>query len=391
MNPVYNYLSILLSFILCVPVIGAINYTFLKNSHEFEHIDNVVRMQLQSGGLYLPAQHQTIFPYKLALYHKIKPKIVVMGTSRANRIRSRYFNVPFVNLGNTTYSFKHGEIIIREMAVTHKPETILLALEHWWFIGGPSGPFEGFNQKINGTEFQLDMVFMPSKWLLEGKVSFQKFTRILLGQNLNPFPTFGTLATVTGAGFCRDGSKYDYGRVFGFDKYNGNGFNEERDMISRGIGLFAYGRSINLERWAEFLSLLDLAKSLDIQVITLLLPFPARVIDWMSEMGENYAYIDEARAKIPEASPRHFDFFDPREFGSSDCEFFDGSHSGEITDLRMLRIIGRDPASGLGPSLNWQRIEDAIQQYHGKTMVPIHSYGPQYKEIDFLRMGCNKN
>jgi hypothetical protein len=391
MNPVYKYLSILLFFILCVPVIGAINYVFLKNSHEFEAIDNVVRMQFQNGGLYLPAQHHTIFPYKLALYHKIKPKIMVMGSSRSNRFRARYFNVPFLNLGNTTYSFKLGEIILRGLAVSHKPDMILLCIDPLWFLTGHKGSFEGFNHKINGTEFQLDMVFMPSQWLLAGKVSFPKFFKILMGQKVNPFPTIGTLATVNGAGFCRDGSKYDYGRILGFDHYCGNGFNEEREMISRGEGLFTYGRAINQESWGEFLSLLDLAKSLDIQVITLLLPLPARVIEWMSERGEKYAYIDEARAKIPAASPRHFDFFDPREFGSSDCEFYDGCHSGEITDLRMLRVMGRDPASGLGPYLNWQRIEATIRQYHGKTMVPLHSYGPEYKEIDFLRMGCNKN
>jgi hypothetical protein len=388
MNPTRKYLLILSLFFACVPAVGLLNYTFLRNSYEFEHVENVVTMQLQNGALYLSALHQTVYPYKQALYRKIKPKIVALGSSRVNRIRGRYFNVPFVNLGASMYSFIQGENILREMLATHKPDIVLLGLDHSWFCMGPS---ETIENTTTGTEFQIDMCYLPCQWLIEGKVSFTNFCKILMGRNLNPFMSLGMLAAIRGEGFYSDGSEYDYGRVFGFYKRSGSGFSKEREQIGRGEGLFKYDLAINPERWAEFVSLMEFAKSQNIQVITLLLPLPARVIDWMSEVEENYAYLDELRAKIPEASAHHYDLFDPREFGSSDCEFFDGVHSGEITDVRMLRKIGQDPASGLGPYLNWARIEEVIDQYKGKTMVPIHSYGPQYKEIDFLKLGCKKN
>jgi hypothetical protein len=390
MNSVNKYLLILGSSIALVPLVALLNYIFLRNAYEFEPIDNVVNLQSQNEALYLPAIHQTIYPYKLVLYHKIKPKIVALGSSRVHRIRGRYFNVPFVNLGGAMYTLKEGQRLLKEMAATHKPDLILLGLDPWWF-GSMAGTYSAGDCNVTGSEFQLDMLFLPCKWLLERKVSFQNFFQILMGQHHNPTLAIGLHAAINGEGFYRDGSLYNYGRVFGFYKRSDGGFAGERDLISRGMGIFNYDRAIIQERWQEFISLLEFAKAQNIQVITFLLPLPARVIDWMAELKDNYAYIDELRAKIPEVSVRNFDFFDPREFGSCDCEFFDGFHGGEITDLRMLREMGRDSASGLGPYLNWPRIEECIQKYRGKTLVPIHSYGPQYKEVDFLKLGCKKD
>jgi hypothetical protein len=396
MNPARRYLLILCLFIILAPVIGLLNYAFLRQSYEFEPVDKVVRMQLQNGGLYLSAIHNTIYKYKLALYRTLKPRIVALGSSRVYQIRGRYFNVPFVNLGGAMQSFKQGERVLREMAATHKPEVILLGLDPWWFgsygqtlLGGDDQA--GGDNYPTGDEFRLDLVFLPCQWLLERRVSFRNFGQTLLGHNYNPFPAIGVYAAVNRQGFYQDGSLYDYGKVLGLNKRDDQvRFSGEQYLINRGMTIFTYDHAVIRQRWAEFVSLLKFARQENIQVITFLSPFPARVVDWMSDLKDNYAYLDELRATIPAVSLRHYDFFDPREFGSSDCEFLDGLHGGEITYVRMLREMGRDPASGLGPYLNWPEIDANIRQYSGKAMVPIHSFGPQYKEIDFLELGCDK-
>jgi hypothetical protein len=386
-----TYLLVLGLFILFVPVIGLLNYAFLEQSREFEPVEKVVKFQLQNGGLYLSALHQTIHPYKLTLYQAVKPKIVVLGSSRVYQFRGRYFNVPFVNMGGSMQSCKDGEKVLKQIAASHKPEVILLNLDPWWF-GRLGESLIDLDQSSGNPEFRLDLLFVPCEWLLGRKISLVKFCQTLMGREQNPFPTMGVFATVNREGFYRDGSLYDYGKVFGFNNNkNAAKFANEEDLIKRGLKVFAYDRTINTKRWEEFVALLNYAKTQNIQVITFFGPFPARVVDWIADQGENYAYIDELRARIPEVSVHHFDFFDPREFGSCDCEFLDGLHAGEITVSRMLRAMGQDPASGLGPYLDWPEVEESIRQFAGKAMIPLHSFGPQYKEIDFLELGCKKN
>lgn len=384
------YLWFLCLFLALAPIIGLVNYAFLRNSREFEPVDKVVKIQLQNGGLYLSALHNTIPLYKLALYRAVKPTIVTMGSSRVWQFRGRYFTVPFVNLGGATQSLIDVEKLLRKITAIHKPKIVLLNLDPWWF--GSFGESLIARTKFpNGSEFRLDLLFLPCEWLLDRKISVSNFCQTLAGREQNPFPSMGVFAAVNREGFYQDGSLYNYGRVFGLYKKKGVArFAGTEHQVRSGKETFSYDRTINPQRWADFVSLMKYAKAQNIRVITFLSPFPAKIVDLMASLGENFAYIDELKAIIPEVSPHNYDFFDPREFGSSDCEFLDGLHPGEIATLRMLEIMGRDPSSGLGSYLDWSQIEMTIQQFSGRAMVPIHSFGPQYKEIDFLELGCNK-
>ena len=384
------YIWVLVLFIFLAPLMGLLNYIFLENTYEFEPVDQVVKMQLKNGGLYLAALNNTIHSYKLALYRQVKPEIVTLGSSRVWQFRARYFTVPFVNMGGAAQSLEEAEQVLRTITAVHKPKIVLLNLDPWWFgRNGKSLIFSGHYFK--GSEFSLDRVFLPCQWLLDGKISFRSYYQTLVGREDNPFPAMGVFAAINREGFYRDGSLYNYGRVFGLCKREGIArFANETQLIKSGMGIFTYDQTINPRMWADFISLMNYARSQNIRVITFLGPFPPRILRLMASLGDDYAYIDELEVRIPEVSHHYFNFLDPRKFGSSDCEFLDGLHPGEITALRMLRIMGRSPTTGLGPYLDWPQIEMTISQYAGKAMVPIHSFGPQYKEIDFLELGCNK-
>jgi hypothetical protein len=288
------------------------------------------------------------------------------------------------------YNLREGKKLLTEMAATHKPEVILLGIDFWWF-GDLKGAYNHANINVKGTEFQLSMVLLPCQWLLAGKISLPKFFHILLGRDHNPFLALGLHPAISWMGFYQDGSMFHYGLTYGLVKPSQKGFSPECEQINNGLGYFKYNCAINQKKWQEFASLLEFARNENIKVITYFLPFPARVVDLMAKKKGKYSYFEELRAKIPQVSENHFDFFDPREFGACDCEFFDGFHSGEIADLRMLRIMGRNPHSGLQPYLNWPKIEECIQQFSGKTLVPVHSFNVPYQEVDFLRLGCKKN
>lgn len=389
--PSRKYLLILGLCIFVAPLIGFFNYLFLLHSHEFDDIDNIVKIQYHNNALYYSALRNSTRSYKVSLFKHVKPTIVAVGSSRVFQIRSYDFNVPFVNLGGTIGSFKEGERLLKELIPYHKPEIVIMGLDPWWFNHSPE-IYEVENHIPTGNDFTLDMIFLPCDWLLKGKVSLPYYCQVLLGKNPHPFPTMGVFAGTLMEGFDQDGSFYPLGRAVGWRSISEHrGFANILDFIKQGKGAFKYEQKIDPEKWRDFISLVHFAQRENIRLIIFLTPVPGRIVDVMTEMADKYAYIAEVRRKLPGTIEAYYDFWDPRSFGSSDCEFLDGEHGGEITYLRIIRQIGQDPASGLGPYLNHARIANNIKQYRGKAMVPPAFYKQTYTEPDFLGLGCNKN
>jgi hypothetical protein len=390
LTPIRKYLVI---FGLClgvVPLIGLINFIFLMNAGEFEPLDQIINFQSQHDALYYSALRPVTYPYKLSLFHHVKPRIVALGASRVWQIRSQYFTGPFVNMGGAMASFKDGEAILRKMAASHKPEVVIMGIDPWWFGSGGIN-FRMGTSNATGQEFRLDMLFMPCDWLIRQKLSYQDYFNVLLGKTPSPIPAIGVTAVTRMDGFYKDGSYYDLGLVTGFHNLGDRKFESVLSKIKAGSDAFKYDKSISKDRWKEFISMVMFAQRENIHLITFLTPLPPRIIDLMANMGDNYAYIDELRAMFPELSKLSYDFFDPRSFGSSDCEFIDGIHGGEITYLRILLEISKDPASGLSPYLNLDKIVKCIDRYRGKAMVPPPFYKQPYTERDFIELGCNKH
>ena len=389
-TPIPKYLFILSLCLSIAPLFGLFNYLFLVNSQEFESIDQIVKNQLNTGALYYSAIRHVNYPYKLSLFKQTKPKIVAVGTSRVFQIRGDYFNVPFVNMGGTMQSLREGQQLFKDMVAIHKPEVIILGLDPWYF--GSGKVYMAGDHDSTGNEFQMDMIFLPCDWLLKGKVSLPYYGQVLLGKNPGPFPTIGVFAGIYQEGFYQDGSFYALGRAVGLHKIaDHRRFANTLDFINKGMGAFNYDQTVNQERMREFVSLVEFAQREKIRLIPFLTPLPGQILDIMAKMSDKYAYIDELKLKLPELCKSHYDFLDPRSFGSGDCEFIDGEHGGEIMYLRILQEIGRDPASGLSPYLNHARIAAGIEQYRGKTMVPPSFYKQPYAEPDFLGLGCKKN
>jgi hypothetical protein len=388
---IYKYLLILGLCLGTVPLFGIFNYIFLVNSQEFVSADNIVKIQSKNGALYSPIIHNIYYPYKLSLFKQVKPGVVAMGSSRVWQIRGSYFTVPFVNLGGAIGSLKGGEQLLKEMVASHKPEVVIMGLDPWWFCSaGEIDSPEHYDR--TGEEFRVDMVFLPCDWLLKGTVSLPYYCQVLLGKNPRAYPTIGVRAGTLFEGFYKDGSFYNFGIITGLYSSPGNRrFVHFFDEIRKGKFPFRYYKEINKDRWKDFVSLIQFAQKEKIHLITFLTPLPSQIIDVMIKMTDNYAYINELRLKLLEVNERYYDFYDPRNFGSSDCEFIDGVHGGEITYLRILQEIGQDLASGLSPYLNLDKIVTCIDQYRGKAMVPPPFYKQPYTEGDFLDLGCKKH
>jgi hypothetical protein len=390
LTPTRKYLLILGLCLCAAPLIGLVNLVFLARCGEFETVDHIVKEQQGRDALYYSAIRTVTYPYKLSLFHQIKPDIVVLGSSRVFQFRSPAFSRTFVNMGGAMGSFENGAALMKEMALSHKPDVVIMGLDPWFFLS-TAAQFHIGNQAATGQEFQVDMMFLPCDWLLRGKVSPRDYFGVLLGRRPSPVPALGVYAVTRMDGYYKDGSFYNLGTITGFHSFADRKFLNVVNKVNNGMEAFKYEKSVDPKRWQEFAAMVAVARQHNIRLITFLTPLPARILDLMAGLGDKYAYIDELRARLPEMSEHHYDFLDPRTFGSSDCEFIDGEHGGEITYLRMLLAISQDPASGLAPYLDLPKIVRDIDQYHGRAMVPPPFYQAPFTETDFLGLGCAKH
>ena len=235
-TPIRKYLLIMALCQSLVPLSCGLNYLFLKKSLEFENINDIVQKQFQSGAYYLSAVRHVLYPYKLSLIKKVKPTVVVLGSSRVQKFRGSYFTVPFVNGSSAAHSFVEVENLLKEMIADHKPEVVILGLDPWWFIKERQG-FGGFPTST-GEEFEIDMIFLPWEWLLQGKVSPGHYFQVLTGKNLGPLQGIGVKAATELAGFSKDGSLFAPRRLGGLIF-----FSEDQRRFSHVIGQIARGES----------------------------------------------------------------------------------------------------------------------------------------------------
>jgi hypothetical protein len=376
-TPIQKYLLILGLCLGQVFLSGGLNYVFLRKSFEFEHIKNIVEKQFQDGALYYSALRHIGYPYKLSLYKKVKPKVVVLGSSRVWQFRSFYFTVPFVNGGGAMYSFREGRQLLQEMIAFHKPEVVILGLDPWWFVQGWQ-PNVG-DPGATGEEFVMDMIFLPWEWLLKGKVPLSHYGQVLLGKKPGLLPSIGVFAAVRTEGFYKDGSFYYLGQLGRpeFFSQEKNRFSTVITEINNGEGCFIHNQTMDQKKWLELVELAQLIQRENIRLIAFLPPLPSQVIDLLVKNADKYTYIDGLRVRLPRVINHYYDFFDSRNLGSCDLEFNDGVHGGEITHLRILEKISQDPDSGLSPYLDQQKITAYIREYRGKAKVPPPFYpGP---------------
>jgi hypothetical protein len=83
-----------------------------------------------------------------------------------------------------------------------------------------------------------------------------------------------------------------------------------------------------------------------------------------------------------------YDYSDPGAIESSDCEFIDGFHGGDVTFSRILDRLGKNN-SILGKYIDNNQLRYSISQYEGYAFTPNLSIIGN-AEIDFNKLGCSK-
>jgi hypothetical protein len=325
--------------------------------------------------LYLSGLDQSVNAYKLELTLRQNPAIIAVGSSRALQVRDFFFNEPFINWGLTVSNIAALDWSANEiLKLSNKPKLVIFFLDPWWF----NPKFDTARDVFVPRETRATNIYRNT-WLL-GK-------RLFARKPLTHPYRLGIAAIDSNQGYDFSGSFHYISRITIGETYDIK-FQRTLGQINGQNQRWIGGTDVNplaVERWKAAKARLE---QNGIAVVEVFPPLPPTVVARLQERG-NHSYI----AKIaPLLGPQAFDATEakwlPR---TSDCEFVDGIHGGEIVYAKaLLSAAEKNPA--LRPFLRSGFLQKWTAANEGNTSpATIAFYGDGAPEIDFLQMGCKKS
>ena len=339
---------------------------------------------------------------RLARFRLLAPEIMVLGSSRMLQFRASHFVRPFASMG-MSFDLVFFSNLARAMVQSPSHlKFVVIGLDHWQFYPVTSSflaiqPREfdnpGFVQMVRkARDIGSQYVAAPLHFLFGGRLSPADIVSILCRCDphtgaLNP--NIGVAAMIDGTGVDREGSlHYDWVYERGHER----GFAGTLGRVARGVEGFEYADRVDDGRFRLLTDALQIFDAAGVKVILMMPPVAGPVAEAMERSGR-YGIVKDLSARLSALGRPFFDFHDPRRFNSSDCEFADGMHGGEVTALRMLSIMAADPRTGLSAFVDRGQIEQSVARFAERVNaydVP-RSGDRSRREVDFLGIGCKKD
>jgi hypothetical protein len=387
-----RYLAIaVLGILFLVSPIGP-GLLILWQADELTGIDAVAAAQSDEDVLYGTGVHANDVEHRLALIDRRKPDVVALGSSRMEQFRQPFFEAPFVCLCTVMGAIEDARPLILEMLKRHKPKTVIFGLDYWWFTTLPQGR-NVHAVRADANAPTLQKIMAPLLWLADGRMAAGDAIDILRdGHPVTTLPGFrlmGLAARVQGRGTRFDGSAL-HGELLFTDGPSkpSQDIALTLERIRDGHPLYPHAVGIDPARIALLEEAEALLRDNGVAVVTILPPMLGAAVDAMAARPD-FAYLDEIRGALQRLDFPVHDFHDARPAGSSDCEFIDDRHAGDVANMRLLFRIGQAVDTG---ALPWSqdRLRSDIERFSGHA---IAMYAPEkYRGIegDFLRLGCPK-
>ncbi|OUW80503.1 MAG: hypothetical protein CBD77_00235 [bacterium TMED217] len=254
------------------------------------------------------------------------------------------FSSSFYNLGLMISHISDIKIFLKTIPKDKLPKVIILGLDQWMFNEdwASNKSFKNHNYWENSFRFfpnKSDVHFVYSKIFKEELQYFETLKKAISSKN-----KFGLSALVKNSGIRFDGSK-NYGEkiqlLVNKKKVNYSlEFANIIDRINNSNRRFQYGETPRQESFLELSEVLDIIKNNNIKLISLFTPFSKKVYDKMNESDIRYDYIKKSAERLNILFAAYgFEFWDysnPSIINSSNIEFIDGFHGGELTYAKIL-------------------------------------------------------
>lgn len=384
-----NFGGYVIGFIL--PVIFTLapltlSYVFLVNSGETLSGPAAATIQLKNDVNFSQALFYRPEAYKIAMTKEIRPRVLILGSSRVMQFIQQPWKVSAYNAGGALDSAEALKNFSDEALKDYKPETIILGIDWWWF----SEDYKAEPQPQQ-NELSLKDLAAPYKWWERDRISVAMLLQSFADQSFSS--GIGIGARHFFAGWTPFGN-YHYGLALTASaEASDEKFSRTLKAVSRGTKQKKDNISISSrfdeERWEKFSGVVKSLTSSGMNVLLLVPPVSPPLADFISKQPTPNLVTD-LRQHLLELSMPLFDFHDPHSVDSSSCEFVDGLHGGEVTALRMLKAIANQDSALFAQYVDLGVINIMINQFSGRAAIrDTRSAAPE--EVDFLNIGCNKS
>lgn len=386
----YNFRSLVIAALLIAGLLGLALYAILLRTLETTTPLDAASLQEQNGEIYGPATDGLTFAYKLERYRLRRPDILLVGSRRIASFVGEAFIAPMLNASGVAETLDEMTAFVHAAVAIHRPKSILIGLDFWWFSPNQPTKHDDIATSRIGSGLMLMRLMEPVQWVLHGRTSVSGILR-----NVMPFgkntPGIGALAKIEGQGWDVFG-RFDYGRSIDGERNGGDRhFGHSLALVrgAAGSGALDVRVAPSTEALRQLASLIAELESLSIEVVLLVPPVAGPVRATIAQDAEN-RLVPLWRDAINSLGVRVFDFEDATVLGSSDCEFVDGFHGGEVTYLRILDAISNFGGTFLSNAIDQDMVTGLIATNAGHVrLVELRPAGVP-AEIDFLDLGCNK-
>lgn len=355
----------------------AVNYLVLYRTGELAELPAVVAAQQKNGGLH-NGLSVGMAAYKYEAYRQRHPEIVALGTSRAMQIRDYFFTRPFYNLGGLVQGQAQAFALMDGLLLKQPPKTVILVADFWTFcarreeippFGRPTGSYH---------DGQGDPNKPVLLWRLfaEGRLSAADLGKIFRGV-FNPpqrlVPRSGISSLLSDSGFGPDGSLFKLVSQGSVDQTSDieDRSREDIDALRRGVGRVPVDCNVSDENMALLGMMGAELAGYGIDLIIIAPPITSALLKAVESTPAANAYMTTWRRRFMAAWPQTYDFTDPRTIGSSDCEFYDGIHGGEVTYARIFRALVDTGNVQLVRALNIENLDRAIAGSKNKITAAL--------------------
>lgn len=361
---------------------------FLVQSDEFLSIANVVQRQMQSDEVCIyHSGHGDDVVYKQTGYEVSRPSVVAIGSSRAMQFRERLFTSTFYNAGiGQVSSAQRLEEWTERLLALHKPDLAIIAVDYWWFHSENVRRIDSFTPEnfTPAPRIQPRFFMSPIKDARRGMISVGKYINIVRKTyNKDGLCRIGQQAALEQSGYGPDGSFY-YGT-----KISDPMLNETEWQFAITLDRLSsdpQGNSIDMNARVSFERTLKLLRDANVSFVVVMPPMAPSVFAAMQSGRYDYGFISQIDAFIKNQEVPYIDASDALAYGSSDCEFPDGRHGGDVTYGRIAKKI-YDELEWTRPFIDIATIDAIIKQSAGLVMDPDPRVY-RAKETDVLKIGC---
>lgn len=386
----WRYVAVFaLPLLLAGIVLGSL-YLFLVRAGEATGPIAAAQRQAETGEKYGAALVYRPFAFKLERYRAIQPDVLIVGSSRVMAFPGEAFSASVYNSGGGANTLDQAIAFIHAARSIHKPKTILLGLDFWWFNPNRDDEIEITTQDTDTIDLSLTQLLSPLAWMADGRVSVGDFIATLSPLHA-PLPGIGIQARFIGQGWDKYG-RYDYGKLFDGRRESEDvkfGRTLERLRKAKDSSKFSVRVSPSAEAIGKLKVLLDELRAAGIEVTLLLPPVAPPVLAELTAEPDQ-VLIPEWQAAVQGLGAPVLDLQRAAKIGSDQCEFIDGFHGGEVTYLRILDLIAEHGAPVLAEAIDRDEVQRMIAANAGHARIAELRPADIAPEIDFLQLGCAK-